>query len=83
MKKIILSIAMTLFFASSAFAACDVQKATADFAQFIQKAAQANPMKFAQAQGEYKTLMTEISTLTQAGKNDEICKKYEDFQKKF
>lgn len=83
MKKIILSIAMTFVFASTAFAVCDVQKATTDFTQFMKKVAQENPMKFAQAQGEYKTLMTEISTLTQAGKVDEICKKYEDFQKKF
>ena len=85
MKKIIMTLAMSIFFATTASAACDMQKATTDFAQFTQKLAQENPEKFAdpKTQSEFQALTTEVTQLAQEGKIDEICKKYEDFQKKF
>ncbi len=83
MKKLLLSLVVSAFLAVPAMAACDMQKATAEFAQFTQKLAQENPEKFASSQGEFQNLMTEINTLAQAGKMEDICKKYQEFQAKF
>ncbi len=83
MKKILFSIALILFSITNANAACDVQKASADFVEFTQKLIETNPEKFNAAQADFQKLSQEISQLASAGKTEEICKTYDAFKAKF
>ncbi len=83
MKKLFLSLFLTFFVYSSAFAACDLQKASAEFVVFTQNLADSQSDVFVKAQDDLQKLAQEINQLASQGKVEEICKKYEDFMKKF
>ncbi len=82
MKKICISLAFLLF-SSNAFAACDVNVASADFAQFTQTLATENPTLFAESQADFQRLAQEINQLVQSNNIELVCQKYNEFMANF
>ncbi len=71
-----------LLFAHNASAACNIQSATSEFTALTQKLAQTNHQAFVNLQGDFKKLASDVSELSRSGKNDEICKRYNELATK-
>lgn len=75
MKKWIIPALLSLALVAPAYAACDVEKRSAEFSNLVDKVAASNPEKLVSINAELQAFAAQVEGLMSQGKQDEICKK--------
>lgn len=85
MKKILLGTItglVLLMGQGTAMAACDPAQRSMQFQKAIQEVAQKDPAKVAAVQADMQALAQETAKLMSEGKQEEICKRYDEMEAK-